>query len=81
MNIKTPLKPHKHYIFVALSVPFSGGECIKACTHDARRFEDDIEHFWKAIKSHEKMILIVAPAIKFFLSHVYNCVNSWQDRA
>lgn len=40
------------------------GECIKACTHNARNFEDDTEHFWKGIKNHEKMVIIVAPAIK-----------------
>lgn len=35
MNIKPPLKPHKHYIFAALSVPFSGGKNI--CFNDLIR--------------------------------------------
>ncbi len=53
------------------------GECIKACTHDARRFEDDIEYFWKAINSHEKIILIVAPAIKTAFPNNWKGILQW----
>lgn len=40
------------------------GECVKACNHHARDYKDDFEEFRRRFESKEKMILIVAPAIR-----------------
>jgi len=39
------------------------GSCIKACTHEARSYRDDVDDFLVAIKNNTKMVAIVAPAI------------------
>ncbi len=39
------------------------GECIKACTHKARIPLDDTEEFLQALQQHEKIGVLVAPAV------------------
>lgn len=39
------------------------GSCIDACTHDARVYEDDTKAFMDALRSGEKIVAIVAPAV------------------
>lgn len=38
------------------------GECIKVCDHNARKFNDDTDDFFKDILSGKKLSLIAAPA-------------------
>lgn len=38
------------------------GECIAACTHDARAYKDDTEKFLRNLKSGEEISLLLAPA-------------------
>ncbi|HCC07041.1 MAG TPA: transcriptional regulator [Clostridiales bacterium] len=40
------------------------GACIKACSHGARYYEDDVEKFFSALSSGEKLSLVVAPSIR-----------------
>jgi iron only hydrogenase large subunit-like protein len=39
------------------------GSCLTACTHDARHFMDDFAGFMDAIRRHDPLIAIVAPAV------------------
>lgn len=39
------------------------GHCIQACEHGARHGIDDTEAFFAALKSKERLVAIVAPAI------------------
>jgi len=52
------------------------GECIKHCLHGARDYEDDIETFFRDIKS-SKVSLIVAPAIKTAMDGNWRHILQW----
>ena len=39
------------------------GRCISACEHDARKGLDDFDDFMQALKNHENVLAIVAPAV------------------
>lgn len=57
------------------------GECVKACNHYARDYNDDFEEFRKRFEAREKMILIVAPAIRTsFAFGEWKGVLSWLRR-
>lgn len=40
------------------------GKCLDVCVHHARDYYDDTEKFIKALKSHEKISLVVAPSVR-----------------
>lgn len=40
------------------------GACIRACSHHARTFGDDIDEFFKDLKSGREIVLVAAPSIK-----------------
>jgi len=52
------------------------GACIKACSHDARRFHDDISEFLYALSKNRKMVAIVAPAIAANFPGQYLKINT-----
>lgn len=52
------------------------GECIKGCSHGARYYDDDLENMLGSLK-HEKISLIVAPAIKTALDGKWRHVLKW----
>ena len=53
------------------------GECLKACTHNARMIVDDFQSFLKSIKSKEKIVAIVAPAVAANFPDSYLNFNGW----
>ncbi len=53
------------------------GECIKACTHDARTYLDDFDKFMTDVKSSNKFVAIVAPAVAANFPHKYLNLNGW----
>lgn len=53
------------------------GACIKACSHGARDYEDDLEQFLQDLKKGEKIVLIVAPAIKIAFDGNWRHVLQW----
>lgn len=52
------------------------GACIKACTHDARFYVDDIEVFLNATQQGEKIVAVVAPAIASNFPNNYLRINT-----
>ncbi|MDQ2087322.1 methyl-accepting chemotaxis protein [Herbivorax sp. ANBcel31] len=52
-------------------------ECIKACAHDARHFEDDTGEFFEALKTGEKISMVVAPAFILNYKNEYKKVLAW----
>ncbi len=53
------------------------GACIKACTHDARNYRDDISQFIDAIRNKTRMVAVVAPAIASNFPNQYLKINSF----
>ncbi len=53
------------------------GECLTACTHDARYILDDMEIFLEGIDRKEKIIAVVAPAIAANFPNQYLNFNGW----
>ncbi len=53
------------------------GECLKACTHNARMIVDDFQLFLKSIKNKEKIVAIVAPAVAANFPDTYLNFNGW----
>jgi len=53
------------------------GACIKACTHDARNYRDDISEFVDAVHNKTKMVAVVAPAIAANFPNHYLKINSF----
>ncbi|MGE5681150.1 MAG: methyl-accepting chemotaxis protein [Bacillota bacterium] len=53
------------------------GECIKACTHNARRIVDDFDAAFEALKRREKIIAFVAPAVAAEFPDTYLNFNGW----
>lgn len=53
------------------------GACIKACTHQARIYHDDLEEFLTDLKKGRKMVAVVAPAIASNFPGKYLNLNGW----
>ncbi|MDC0584110.1 4Fe-4S binding protein [Bacteroidales bacterium] len=53
------------------------GQCVKACTHNARIIVDDFDDAFNALKSKEKLIAFVAPAIAANFPGKYLKINAW----
>lgn len=53
------------------------GECVHICEHDARCFTDDTERFMQALKSKERMAVIVAPAVRTAFGSQWTDVLQW----
>ncbi|MFH1197442.1 MAG: methyl-accepting chemotaxis protein [bacterium] len=53
------------------------GECVHSCPHNARKLIDDFEPALKALKSREKVVAIVAPAIAASFPDTYLNFNGW----
>lgn len=41
------------------------GRCIDVCDHQARDYQDDTEAFFAALQRHERISVVVAPAVRF----------------
>ncbi len=52
------------------------GACIEACTHNARYYSDDIDEFITTLKSKQKVVAIVAPAIASNFPDSYLQINA-----
>lgn len=50
--------------------------CIKACSHDARNYRDDMDRFTEALSMGQKVVAIVAPAIASNYPKHYLRINS-----
>ena len=53
------------------------GECLTACTHDARILIDDFDHFMVDVRKGEKIVAIVAPAVASNFPDEYLQLNGW----
>lgn len=53
------------------------GECIKACTWNARTIIDDTEKFFADLKMGIPMVAIIAPAVAASFSTTYLNLNGW----
>jgi len=53
------------------------GHCIDACTHDARISLDDFDLFMNALRSGERIVAIVAPAVAANFPGKYLNLNGW----
>ncbi len=53
------------------------GNCLDACTHDARKFIDDFDLFLNDLNRGEKIIAIVAPSIVASFPETYLNLNGW----
>ncbi|MCM1183155.1 MAG: methyl-accepting chemotaxis protein [Roseburia sp.] len=53
------------------------GACIRACSHHARSYGDDIDDFFKELKSGREMVLIAAPSIKISFDGNWRHVLQW----
>jgi methyl-accepting chemotaxis protein/iron only hydrogenase large subunit-like protein len=53
------------------------GACITACTHEARVGIDDTERFFEALRRHERIVTVVAPAIAVSFPDRYLQLNGW----
>lgn len=53
------------------------GQCIEACTWDARTIVDDTERFFSDLKRGVPMVTIVAPAIAASFPTTYLNLNGW----
>lgn len=53
------------------------GACIKACTHEARVIRDDTDKFLNDLKSKEKIVAVIAPAIAASFPETYLRYNGW----
>ncbi|MDA3844208.1 MAG: SpoIIE family protein phosphatase [Candidatus Kapabacteria bacterium] len=53
------------------------GNCLKACTHDARYYIDDMDQFITDAANGEKMVAIVAPAVAANFPDQYLNLNGW----
>jgi len=53
------------------------GNCINACTHKARAFIDDTNHFLDDLKKRQKIIAVVAPAVASFFANQYLNLNGY----
>ena len=51
------------YVKVNADLCVGCGRCIAACKHDARKGIDDFAEFMQALKNHEDVVAIVAPAV------------------
>jgi iron only hydrogenase large subunit-like protein/ABC-type transporter Mla subunit MlaD len=56
------------------------GSCLEACTHDARRWVDDSDAFFEALRNGEKMVAIVAPATAAGFPEDYLRLNGYLKR-
>jgi PAS domain S-box-containing protein len=53
------------------------GNCLKACTHEARYYIDDFSDFMSDVKKGEKIVAIVAPSIAANFHDNYLNINGW----
>src|ERR1035437_3854238 len=53
------------------------GECLDACSHNARLIIDDFEFAIKALQNRERIVAIVAPAIAAVFPGQYLKFNGW----
>jgi len=53
------------------------GACIRACSHHARTFEDDIDAFMRDMKAGKELVLIAAPSIKIAFDGNWRHVLQW----
>ncbi len=53
------------------------GNCLSACTHDARKYMDDFHPFMENLKKGERMVAIVAPSVASNFPNLYLNLNGW----
>lgn len=53
------------------------GNCIRACKHEARVVIDDMPKFMAAVRGHEPIVAIVAPAVASNFPNRYLHLNGW----
>jgi len=55
---------HQNKVKVNQEQCINCGSCMRACTHDARVYDDDTERFFSDLKAGKPISVIVAPAIR-----------------
>ena len=67
----------KEYVNVNPDLCIGCGNCIAACTHNARVGIDDSADFFQALNRREQVVCIVAPAIASNFANEYLNFNGW----
>jgi len=65
------------YVTVNSDMCIACGTCIDACTHKARYYIDDFDHFMANLKKGKKIIAIVAPSVAANFHDTYLQLNTW----
>ncbi len=65
------------YVTVNSEMCIACGTCIDACTHNARYYIDDFDHFMSGLKNGKKIIAIVAPSVAANFHDTYLQLNTW----
>ncbi len=65
------------YVNINPNLCIGCGNCVKACTHDARIGIDDMDMFLQDLRSGKKIIAIAAPAIAANFPDTYLQMNAW----
>ena len=65
------------YVSINPDLCIGCGNCIKACTHDARIGIDDIDDFIRDAQSGRKIVAVAAPAIAANFPDTYLKINAW----
>lgn len=53
------------------------GECVRSGEHGARCFKDDTTRFFQALKTKERLAVIVAPAVRIAFGENWTDVLQW----
>jgi iron only hydrogenase large subunit-like protein len=65
------------YVSIDENLCIGCGNCLKACTHDARYIIDDFDDFINDVKSDKNMVAILAPAVASNFPNQYLQMNGW----
>ncbi|HPP38711.1 MAG TPA: methyl-accepting chemotaxis protein [Candidatus Kapabacteria bacterium] len=66
-----------NYVKINPNLCIACGNCIKACTHDARIGIDDFDDFLNYIKFNKDVVTIAAPAVAANFPDLYLNLNGW----
>jgi len=75
--VKFCMNASEDHVWINPDLCIGCGQCIDACSHDARRYVDDFRSFLESLERHEKISVIVAPAVAAQFPLNYLRLNGW----